>query len=98
MLAGELQLAGLDLDDALSHGHQMSAMLQSKANSLWKFPLKLQPPPVEELDRDLGAAMGRAAVDVAIFLDDRGVEEDAGGRDNAVAAAPALDGASVSSR
>ena len=39
MLTGELQLAGLGLDDALPHGHheedQMLVMVQFKAMYLW---------------------------------------------------------------
>lgn len=92
VLTDELQLARLDLDDALSMGHQMlqfeatslRAFLSGSSHRWWKNSIDISE-----------AAMGRDAVAVAVFLDGRGVEEDAGGRDGAAAAALGLNCAYV---
>lgn len=73
----------------------MPAMLQSKAMSLWASLSGSGCHRCKDTINIPEDAVGRTAMAVALLLDGRGMEEDAGGWDGAVATAPGLDGASM---
>lgn len=73
----------------------MPAMLQSKAMSLWASLSGSGCRRCKDLINIPEDAVLRTVIVVALLLDGRGMEEDAGVWDGIVATAPGLDGASM---